>query len=189
MDQADLDDDDDEEDNVNMDDANNIDDNNNNNNKGKMKSSFRYKLYGSTPVTILQRFLELFTSTLSFPSNNRTGHQTKCVMSQAQQDKCLVYIFVLYIQSSFLMQSPKRQKNKSDDGDDDKSIVIHDIMPLLNELQLSDKINHGTLLLREAGCVVTRVSGSSSSSSQKRIKVELSVPLTFPKMKKKQRAK
>ena len=185
-------DDDDDDDDIEMNDATNTDD------EPKANRSFRGKLYGSTPVMVLQRFLELFTSSLSMSggANNKGGgsnqqqQHTKCVMSRAQQDKCLVHIFVLYILSTTMMNRPRNKKNNNnnDDDDNDKTIVIHDIMPLLNELQLSDKINHGILLLREAGCIVTRVSSQSSSTPQKKIKVELSVPLTFPKMKKKQRS-
>ena len=183
--------DDDDDDDIEMNDATNTDD------EPKANRSFRGKLYGSTPVMVLQRFLELFTSSLSMSggANNKGGgsnqqqQHTKCVMSRAQQDKCLVHIFVLYILSTTMMNRPRNKKNNNNNDDDnDKTIVIHDIMPLLNELQLSDKINHGILLLREAGCIVTRVSSQSSSTPQKKIKVELSVPLTFPKMKKKQRA-
>ena len=184
------DDDDDDDDDIEMNDATNTDD------EPKANRSFRGKLYGSTPVMVLQRFLELFTSSLSMSGGNNKGggsnqqqQHTKCVMSRAQQDKCLVHIFVLYILSTTMMNRPRNKKNNNNNDDDnDKTIVIHDIMPLLNELQLSDKINHGILLLREAGCIVTRVSSQSSSTPQKKIKVELSVPLTFPKMKKKQRA-
>ena len=183
------DDDDDDDDDIEMNDATNTDD------EPKANRSFRGKLYGSTPVMVLQRFLELFTSSLSMSGGNNKGggsnqqqQHTKCVMSRAQQDKCLVHIFVLYILSTTMMNRPRNKKNNNNDDDNDKTIVMHDIMPLLNELQLSDKINHGILLLREAGCIVTRVSSQSSSTPQKKIKVELSVPLTFPKMKKKQRA-
>ena len=183
-------DDDDDDDDIEMNDTTNTDD------EPKANRSFRGKLYGSTPVMVLQRFLELFTSSLSMSggANNKGGgsnqqqQHTKCVMSRAQQDKCLVHIFVLYILSTTMMNRPRNKKNNNNDDDNDKTIVMHDIMPLLNELQLSDKINHGILLLREAGCIVTRVSSQSSSTPQKKIKVELSVPLTFPKMKKKQRA-
>ena len=146
-------------------------------------SSFRYRQYGSTPKMILQRFLELFTSTISTSGGGGGGSSslnTKCVMSRPQQQKCLVHIFVLYIMSFSLMNS-RKSKN-----DDDTSIVIHDITPLLNELQMSDQINAAVLLLREAGCIVTRVR-STVTQQPKKIKVELSVPLTFPKMKKKQR--
>lgn len=160
--------------------------------KSKASSSFRHKLYGNTPMMVLQRFFELFTSSLSITGSNSDGnkgghHQNhmKCVMSRAQQDKCLVHIFVLYIMSSTLMNGQRSKKNDNDDT----SIVIHDVIPLLNELQLSDKVNHGVLLLREAGCIVTRVSSTpTKQSQQKKIKIELSVPLTFPKMKKKQRS-
>jgi A49-like RNA polymerase I associated factor len=113
----------------------------------------RHSLYGSTPRTIVQRFFDLFMSPLSQAQH---GRPVGYVMSRAHQNKCIVYVLILYMLAS----------NTHAD-----QLHCPTLLPVLLDLQLD--VSHATQLLRQAGCNVTKKNAAT-------LLVELSLPLTFP---------
>lgn len=106
-----------------------------------------------TPVTIINRFMELFATQIT----NDDG-ETGFVMSKANKDKCCVHMLLLYVMA-----------------DGGKTMTSGNIKPIADDLQMD--VKDASHLLRLAGCTLQKKAGTNKTSAI------LQVPLKFPALK------